>query len=167
METTKYFVLVYLCSVLIVSCTAQKEVDTVLVSRLNEYVILTDILLRNKDILMPINGKQKVNIDINNGAIRKDSLLFNKLPTEDFRVIKESFKNGLFGSENDGSIGLYQSGEIWYNIKFYNGGILDSSYNHAIVYDPLDKYKGSSFQFFLVKNLKDNWKYIISKIAFN
>lgn len=169
-----YIILAALCVIL--ACSGKKKIDNKFVAKLTEYEKVKDILIKNKDTLnknivpfkqnAPYTGDKNVVIIANKIYFERDIIPYNENIKLDLEKVKNFWYDGLFGSDDFGSITLFQNNEIWFNIKFSNGGILDSSYNHAIVYDPNNKYENSN-GFYLVSTLKEKWKYIISRTAFD
>ena len=169
-----YIILALLC--VIVACSDKKKMDNKFVVKLTEYEKVKDILIKNKDTLnknitpfkqnAPYTGDKNVVIIANKKYFERDIIPYNENIKLDLEKVKNLWYDRLLDSEDVGSITMFQNNEIWFNIKFYNGGILDSSYSHAIVYDPNDKYENSN-GFYLVRSLKEKWKYIISRTSFD
>jgi hypothetical protein len=163
------YTILFIISCLVSSCQNDngKDIDYDAIRRLNEFENIKDILLRNKVLFAKQKGMQNPNIilsaDIDN--FKSNIIPNNPKLKKDLREIELVWENL---GESAQSIGLEKDNTVSFNVKFYNGG-LDSSYHHSIIYDPNNLYSESGNKcsdLYLIKVLKENWKYIICRTGF-
>jgi hypothetical protein len=165
---------IIILSIVSFSCSDEKEIDYAIVEKLGECEKIKDVLLKIKDSLnLPYKTslyQNDTNLIFSSNFLNFENkiLLNNPLLKSDLSKISTIWKENL--NFKDGYIVFEKDNTIELNVKFYNGGITDSSYNHSIVYDPNNVYVQNGRKcsdLYLVKILKGYWKYVICRTAFN
>jgi hypothetical protein len=157
--------------VLFVGCNPKHEVDSEVIENIAKYEEI-------KDVMIPIMDK----IAFEKAALAKKGLLISMdLESLEKIVLPQnvSVKNELDKvltiwksnplNKKLSSIHIDNDTTFEFSIKWYNGGILDSSYFHSIVYDPKNRYRQGCSEcqdLFLVKTIKGVWKYVICRTNF-
>jgi hypothetical protein len=155
----KYMYIIIL-SIVSFSCSDEKEIDYAIVEKLGECEKIKDVLLKIKDSL---------NLPYKTSLYQNDTNLIFSSNFLNFEN-KILLNNPLLKSDLSKISTIWKENTIELNVKFYNGGITDSSYNHSIVYDPNNVYVQNGRKcsdLYLVKILKGYWKYVICRTAFN
>lgn len=163
-----------LAIITILSCSDEKKVNDKLLKNMEEYEKIASILLKNKDSLMLNYDKTTTfkvkDIILNSNYRNFKNVVIPNNPNirKDLYELDSIWQKSL--NQPDSYISFETNNTIRLGVRFYNGGVMDSSYTHFIVYDPNNYYHQNSNKcadLHLIKILKFPWKYVICRTAFN
>lgn len=155
------------------SCQNKNKIDNKYTQQISNYKRIKNILLSNKDALIKIKSLDSATVyrnqDIIFGMNKKDlESLFNSRSLKiDSNQTKELIVNSLFDNETDGWIVFRQDNSVEFSVKFYNGGISDSSYYHSIIFDPKHTAKTQCQYLENIQDIEQDWVYRICRTNFN
>jgi hypothetical protein len=153
------------------SCQSKSEIDNNYINKMSDYKQIKDILIKNKEELSKLKKVNSENQDIIIGFNLKglETLLSSDKDymKADIGQMKKLWSNKIFEEEKDGYVTFRQDSSVEFNIKYYNGGVSDSTYYHSIIYDPNSTVKNRCQDLSKLYEIEPYWVYRICRTKFN